>query len=144
MFRLLPTIGIGALGEATAGGQVSMVSLSADAKTGGGGGGDRRPSPTSPGVVLPGSAGASAPVLLHKVEPEYTEQARAANYQGTVVLSVEIDANGTATNIKVLRSLGLGLDVKAIEAVRQWKFKPGYKGGQPVTVPASIEVNFRL
>ena len=88
--------------------------------------------------------GVSAPTLLFKKEPEYSEEARKAKYQGTVVLYVEVDANGRATNIHVQRSLGLGLDEKAIEAVRQWKFKPGYKDGRPVTVAATIEVNFRL
>ena len=88
--------------------------------------------------------GVTAPVVLHKVEPEYSEEARKAKYQGTVLLYIEVDANGHATNIKVQRSLGLGLDEKAIEAVKQWKFKPGYKDGKPVTVAATIEVNFRL
>jgi TonB family protein len=115
-------------GEASAGGQVSRVSLSTPAK----------------GGVFRVGGGVSAPSLIHKVEPEYTEEARAAKHQGTVLLYVEIDPNGNATNIKLQRSLGLGLDEKAIEAVRQWKFKPGYKGDQPVTVVATIEVNFRL
>jgi protein TonB len=84
------------------------------------------------------------PFCSVKWSPEYTEEARAAKYQGTVLLSVEIDPNGNATNIKVQHALGLGLDEKAIEAVRQWKFKPGQKDGKPVTVAASIEVNFRL
>jgi TonB family protein len=101
---------------------------------GGSGSGDRAPL---------SSGGVSAPALLYRVEPEYTEEARAAKYQGTVILYVEIDPNGKAGNIEVKRSLGLGLDEKAIEAVRQWKFRPGYKDGNPVTVFATIEVNFR-
>jgi TonB family protein len=88
--------------------------------------------------------GVSAPVLLFKKEPEYSEEARKAKYQGTVLLYIEVDPSGKATNIRVQHSLGLGLDEKAIEAVRQWKFKPGYKDGRPVTVAATIEVNFRL
>lgn len=88
--------------------------------------------------------GVSAPVLLSKVEPEYSEEARKAKYQGTVLLSIEVDASGRATNVHVVRSLGLGLDEKAIEAVKKWKFKPGYRNGVPVTVIATIEVNFRL
>jgi TonB family protein len=88
--------------------------------------------------------GVTAPVLLYKKEPEYSEEARKAKYQGTVVLYVQVDPSGKATHISVTRSLGLGLDEKAIEAVKQWKFKPGYKDGKPVTVEASIEVNFRL
>ena len=88
--------------------------------------------------------GVSAPVLLRKVEPEYTEAARKAKHEGTVLLYVQINADGDATNIRVVRSLGLGLDEKAVECVKQWKFKPGYKGNRPVTVEATIEVNFRL
>jgi TonB family protein len=88
--------------------------------------------------------GVAAPMLLSKVEPEYSEVARAAKYQGTVTLYVEVGPDGVAHNIKVLRSLGMGLDEKAIDAVGQWTFKPGTKDGNPVTVAASIEVNFRL
>jgi len=96
------------------------------------------------GGVFRVGGGVTAPVLLHKVEPEYSEEVRKAKYQGTVLLYIEVSPDGRATNIKVQRSLGLGLDEKAIEAVKQWKFKPGYKNGQPVTVAATIEVNFRL
>jgi periplasmic protein TonB len=88
--------------------------------------------------------GVTAPTLLYKVEPEYSEEARKAKYQGTVVLYVEVDPSGRAVNPKVIRSLGLGLDEKAVEAVQKWKFRPGYKDGRPVTVIATIEVNFRL
>jgi TonB family protein len=88
--------------------------------------------------------GVTAPQLLHKVEPEYSEEARKAKFQGTVVLYIEVDTNGKATNIHVVRSLGLGLDEKAIEAVKKWTFLPGKKNGVPVTVQATVEVNFRL
>jgi TonB family protein len=87
--------------------------------------------------------GVTAPVLLYKTQPDYTEEARKAKYQGTVLLYIEVDPSGKATNIRVQRSLGLGLDEKAIEAVKQWKFKPGYRDGNPVPVSATIEVNFR-
>jgi len=96
------------------------------------------------GGVFRVGGGVTAPALMFKVEPEYSEEARKAKYQGTVLLYIEVDPSGKATNIKVQRSLGLGLDEKAIEAVKKWKFKPGYKDGKPVTVAASIEVNFRL
>lgn len=99
--------------------------------------------PTPGGVFRVGN-GVAAPVVIHKTEPEYTEEARAAHYQGTVVLRVEVGPDGDAHNIKVIRSLGLGLDEKAIEAVSQWKFRPGMKDGVPVPVVAMIEVNFRL
>jgi periplasmic protein TonB len=96
------------------------------------------------GGVYKVGGGVTAPLLLHKVEPEYSEEARKAKYQGTVLLYIEVSPDGRATNIRVARSLGLGLDEKAIEAVKQWKFKPGAKNGVPVTVAATIEVNFRL
>jgi TonB family protein len=96
------------------------------------------------GGVFKVGGGVTAPTLLYKVEPEYSEEARKAKYQGTVVLYVEVDTTGRAVNPKVIRSLGLGLDEKAVEAVRKWKFKPGSKDGRPVTVIATIEVNFRL
>jgi TonB family protein len=86
----------------------------------------------------------SAPSLLSKVEPEYSEEARKAKHQGMVVLYVEVDPAGRPHNIKVVRSLGLGLDEKAMEAVSKWKFRPGLKDGKPVTVGATVEVTFRL
>jgi TonB family protein len=88
--------------------------------------------------------GVTAPKVLSKVEPEYTEEARTAKYQGTVVLAVEIRPDGFADNIRVVRGLGLGLDENAMTAVRQWQFQPGTKDGAAVTVQATIEVNFRL
>jgi len=96
------------------------------------------------GGVYRVGGGVSAPVLLQKTEPEYSEEARKAKHQGTVMLYVQIDPSGHATNVKVIKSLGLGLDEKAMEAVAKWKFQPGKKDGKPVTVEATIEVNFRL
>jgi periplasmic protein TonB len=96
------------------------------------------------GGVYKVGGGVTAPSLLYKVEPEYSEEARKAKYQGVVVLYVEVDPTGKAVNPRVVRSLGLGLDEKAIDAVRKWKFRPGYKDGKAVTVAATIEVNFRL
>ena len=86
----------------------------------------------------------TAPILISKVEPEYSEEARGAWYQGTVVVAVTVDTDGTTQDMRVVRSLGLGLDEKALQAISQWKFKPGARDGQPVPVMATIEVNFRL
>jgi len=88
--------------------------------------------------------GVSPPSILFKVEPEYSEEARKAKFQGTVLLYVVVDEKGLPRDIKVLRPLGLGLDQKAVEAVEKWKFTPGKKDGKPVPVQAQIEVNFRL
>ena len=86
----------------------------------------------------------SAPRLTYKVEPEYSEEALKAKHEGTVVLAIQVGEDGRAHNIRVIRSLGLGLDEKAIGAVQQWKFVPGKKDGIPVKVSANVEVNFRL
>jgi protein TonB len=86
----------------------------------------------------------SAPVLVSKIEPEYSEEARKAKYSGSVLLSIVVDENGLPRNIKVVRPLGLGLDQKAIEAVMKWRFRPGMKGGRAVPVQAQVEVSFRL
>lgn len=84
------------------------------------------------------------PVLLFKVEPEFSEEARKAKHQGVVILSAEVDTNGRLRNVRVLSGLGLGLDEKAIAAVAQWRFRPGYRDGRPVVAVATIEVNFHL
>ena len=86
----------------------------------------------------------SAPTLISKIEPEYSEEARKAKYSGSVLLSIVVDANGLPRDIRVVRPLGLGLDQKAIEAVAKWRFRPGMKGGRAVAVQAQVEVSFRL
>jgi protein TonB len=96
------------------------------------------------GGVFHVGGGVTAPSLIYKVEPEYSEEARKAKYQGVVVLYVEVDPSGRAGNLRVVHSMGLGLDEKAIDAVRKWRFRPGSKDGKPVTVGAIVEVNFRL
>jgi periplasmic protein TonB len=88
--------------------------------------------------------GVSAPSVLYKVDPEYSEEARKAKYSGTVVLYIEVDTTGHARNMRIVKGIGLGLDEKALDAVNKWRFKPGLKDGKPVVVRAQIEVNFRL
>ena len=97
----------------------------------------------SPGIFRVGG-GVTAPALLAKVEPEYTEAARAAKLQGPVLLYVEVGPDGAAHNIQIRRRLGLGLDDNAIDAVSRWRFRPGQKDGVAVPIAAMIEVNFRL
>lgn len=109
----------------------------------GGGFGPGEGGGTGGGVYRIGG-GVSAPALIYKVEPEYSEEARKAKHQGTVVLYVVVNDKGEPGNIRVVRAIGLGLDEKAIEAVKKWRFKPGLKSGKPVSVAATIEVNFRL
>ena len=84
------------------------------------------------------------PKVVSKVEPNYTDDARSAKIQGPVVLSLMIDPQGFANNIRVTKSLDKGLDQEAIAAIEKWHFAPGIKDGKPVRVGATIEVNFRL
>jgi TonB family protein len=96
------------------------------------------------GGVFRIGGGVSPPRALSTPDPEYSEEARKAKYQGTVVLWLIVDANGHPRDIRVARSLGMGLDQKAMEAVRTWKFEPAMKDGKPVAVQMNVEVSFRL
>ncbi len=88
--------------------------------------------------------GVSAPRVLYSPNPEYSEEARKAKFQGTVVLWLVVGADGRPREIRVARALGMGLDQKAIEAVRTWQFEPAKKDGVSVPVQINVEVNFRL
>ncbi len=88
--------------------------------------------------------GVSAPRAIYQPDPEYSDEARKAKYQGTVTLWVVIGPDGRVHDAKVYRSLGMGLDEKALESVKTWRFEPARKDGQAVPVQVNIEVNFRL
>ncbi|MDQ6665467.1 MAG: M56 family metallopeptidase [Acidobacteriota bacterium] len=102
------------------------------------------PLQSSSGRVYKMAEGITPPKVVYKVDPAYTEDARDAKIQGTVSLTVEITPEGSAQNVQVIRGIDLGLDTNAVSAVQQWRFQPGMKDGQAVTVAATIEVNFRL
>jgi TonB family protein len=91
-----------------------------------------------------GAANGSGPVVIHKVAPEYSDEAMKATYQGTVMLEVAVDQAGRVVSMAVRRSLGLGLDQKARDAVTQWRFRPQVKDGRPVVSRALIAVRFQL
>jgi TonB family protein len=88
--------------------------------------------------------GITAPRAVYDPEPEYSDEARRVKHQGVVVLALVVDPQGHTRDIRVARSLGMGLDEKAIEAVRKWQFNPGTKDGVPVAVQVNVEVNFKL
>jgi protein TonB len=88
--------------------------------------------------------GVSAPVLIYDPDPEFSDEARRAKYQGVCVVGLIVDAQGNPQQVKVVRPLGMGLDEKALEAVRQYKFKPAMYKGKAVAVEINIEVNFRI
>ena len=89
-------------------------------------------------------AGMIAPTVQHRVEPQYTDEARLAGYNGTVVLQAVIKKDGTIDIIRVVRGLPLGLTDNAIQALKQWRFKPGVKDGQEVDIAVNVEINFNL
>jgi TonB family protein len=94
-------------------------------------------------VATHASPETTAPRIVSKTEPKYSEQARSADIQGRVVLQLKVGVDGFAHNIQVIRTLG-SLDQRAIEAVRLWRFQPATEDGHAVTVSASVEVEFRL
>ena len=104
------------------------------AGTGGGTGG---------GVYQPG-AGIDPPTLVREVRPIYTDDARRQRIQGDVILEIVVRSDGSVGSIKVRRSLGGGLDQRAIEAVRQWRFNPARRHGTPVDVAVEVAVEFKL
>jgi len=96
------------------------------------------------GGVFKMGAGIAAPRPLATPDPIYTEEARRAKVQGTCVLSLIVDAEGHPRDLRIVRGLGYGLDAKALEAVREWRFEPARKDGQPVNVQVTVEVGFHL
>lgn len=85
-----------------------------------------------------------APVIVKRVQPDYTEVARRARVQGIVVIEAIIDRQGNVTEARVIKPLPMGLDQQALNAIRQWKFKPGTLNGQPVPVYYNLTVNFQI
>ena len=96
------------------------------------------------GGIFHVGGGVSPPRVIYQVDPEFSEEARKAKYQGTCTLMLVVDASGHPTNIRVASSLGMGLDEKAIEAVKNWRFEPSMKDGHAVRVEIAVEVEFHL
>ncbi len=88
--------------------------------------------------------GVSAPQLIYSVEPEFSEEARKAKVAGNVLVNLWVDQNGNPSHVHVVRGVGMGLDEKAIEAVKQYRFKPALENGKPVLVELNVEVNFQI
>lgn len=96
------------------------------------------------GGIFHVGGGVSAPRAIYSPEPEFSEEARKAKYQGVCTLGLVVGTDGHPSDIRVLSSLGMGLDEKAIEAVKNWKFEPAMKDGHPVRVAIAVEVDFHL
>jgi TonB family protein len=104
---------------------------------------------TPPPLLLTGPLsrvghGVSPPHQIFAPEPQFSEPARKAKYQGTVVLGLVVNEDGLPTNVHITAPLGYGLDEKAVQAVQTWKFKPAQKDGQPVRVEIAVEIDFHL
>jgi TonB family protein len=96
------------------------------------------------GGLMSVGGGVSAPQVIHSVEPEFTDDARRADYQGTAAIQLIVDPQGNPQNVRVVRHLGMGLDQRAVDAVRQYRFRPAMYQGHPVAVQMVIEVDFHL
>jgi TonB family protein len=118
-----------------------------DAQTGGVVGSSPKPDGgggTSGGIYHRGE-GASDPKVIYRVDPVFSEKARKAKYQGLCVLNIVVEPDGTPSNIHVASKLGMGLDEKAIEAVKKWRFQPSMKDGHPVRYgPVEVDMDFHL
>jgi TonB family protein len=115
-----------------------------NSQSGSGGIGDRGGRFPSFGPGAGGPGGISTPRLVYKVDPEFTDEARHAHYQGVVIVEAEIGADGLVHHARAAHPVGMGLDQKALDAVQQWHFEPARINGKPVATQVSIEVSFRL
>lgn len=129
-----PNVGVSSLGNGSGGGLGSGRGNGLGPGTGGNTGG---------GTYQVGGD-VSAPQLIYQVDPEFSEEARKAKFQGEVLVHLIVDVSGRPTNVRVIRSVGMGLDEKAREAVAQYKFRPARKGGQAVPVELNVAVNFQI
>jgi protein TonB len=96
------------------------------------------------GSIMQVGGGVSAPKVIFQVDPEFSEEARKAKFSGNVDVSVIVDEQGRPTHVHVARGIGMGLDEKAIEAVKQYKFKPAMLNGKPVKVAVDVDVVFQI
>ena len=102
------------------------------------------PAYSSPGNMVGVGHGVSAPRVISRTDPEFSEPARRAKYQGTSVFMLIVDKTGEPRDIRVVQPLGAGLDRKAVETISKWRFDPAQKDGQPVDVEIAVEVDFHL
>jgi len=102
------------------------------------------PSPTTFPGIYQGKGGITVPRALYAPDPEYSEDARKAKYQGPAIVGLTVGGDGLPYDVGVLQALGKGLDEKSIEAVKHWKFEPGVKDGRTVLIRLSVETEFRL
>ena len=143
----LPNYGdpLGKLGPASNGtGSGGGIGSGKGGGVGSGSGGGAGPGDGGGIAYLPGKGGVTKPTVIHQEDPEFSDEARKAHFQGEVVVAIEVDPTGRVINPHVVKSLGLGLDEKALEAALKWTFHPGTLNGKPVTTRATISMTFHL
>ena len=127
------------VGGGTGNGQGSGIGPGDGSGIGPGSGGGTGGGPYRPG------AGITAPAIIREVKPEYTEEGRRRHIEGDVVLEIIVKSDGSvASNVKLLQGLGAGLDQRAVDAVRQWRFSPAKRYGIPVDVIVEVAMEFKL
>jgi TonB family protein len=102
---------------------------------------------TGPGAslrVYHVGGGVLAPKVVYRVDPKFSKEARKNKREGTVRLRVIVGVDGRTRDIRVVQSLGMGLDENAIKAASLWRFEPATKNGEPVPVEVTMEVNFHF
>ena len=137
-----PSLDTGQYGDPNA--DVGPLSLGPGGPGGMGGRGNSGSGSSSGSDVFRPGHGVTPPILVYKIDPDYADEARRSKVSGKVMLRIVVDAKGVTSNIVVVQPLGFGLDERAVEAVKHWRFRPGLKNGNPVAVEAVVEVNFRL
>ena len=95
-------------------------------------------------VYTPGKGGATNPIVIHQENPEFSDEARKARFSGEVIVAIEVDPTGKVIHPRLAKSIGMGLDEKALEAALKWTFRPGTLNGKPVTTRATISMWFHL
>jgi periplasmic protein TonB len=122
----------------TGNGQGTGIGEGSGAGIGPGSGGGTGGGPYRPGT------GITPPAIVHEVKPDYTEEGRRRHIEGDVVLEIIVRSDGSVGNVKLVQGLGAGLDQRAIEAVRQWRFSPAKRYGTPVDVIVEVAMEFKL
>jgi periplasmic protein TonB len=143
----LPNYGdpLGKLGAASNGtGSGGGIGSGRGGGVGSGSGGGAGPGDGGGIAYMPGKGGVTKPTVIHQEDPEFSDEARKAHFQGEVIVAIEVDAAGRVIHPRVVKSLGLGLDEKALEAALKWTFHPGTLNGKPVTTRATISMTFHL
>ncbi|MGA7234697.1 MAG: energy transducer TonB, partial [Bryobacteraceae bacterium] len=143
----LPNYGdpLGKLGPASNGtGSGGGIGSGKGGGVGSGSGGGAGPGDGGGIAYIPGKGGVTKPTVMHQEDPEFSDEARKAHFQGEVVVAIIVDANGRVVQPHLVKSLGMGLDEKAIEAALKWTFHPGTLNGKPVPTRATISMTFHL